>query len=314
MGWIVIRIYYACSWLLAKLGARRSIKLGRALGLFAFYCVPIRRRIVFENLARAFPEKSEAERRAIARDCYRQLGRIFAEVIFMPSLSADETAKLVRLRNKDLIDGIFAQGKGIIWCMSHMGNWELIGFTGKRNGYVVNAITKALKGVINQQIHATRKGLFAELPARDSFEQGVEVLRKNQALALIIDQHRSGDKAVVVDFFGRPAATSPSPALFNLRSGAPVVTGWMTLGPDDVYDIWARGPYEVPEAETLAERLQLHTQWLASDLEQFIRKQPGDWYWVHRRWKIPDDTPVPMRDAILPAFPPMPKLGGEGGG
>jgi KDO2-lipid IV(A) lauroyltransferase len=311
MGWIVIGIYHLCSWFLARLGARRSIRLGRALGLFAFYCVPIRRRIVLENLARAFPEKSDSERWAIARGCYRQLGRIFAEVIFMPSLSSAETSKLVRLRNPELIEDAFARGKGVIFCMSHMGNWELIGFEGHRRGYIVNAITKTLKGVINQQLHATRKHLFAELPARDSFEQGIEVLRKNQALALIIDQHRSGDKAVMVDFFGRPAATSPSPALFHLKSGAPIVTGWMTLGEDDAYDIWVRGPYEVPPAETLAERLQLHTQWLASDLELFIRQQPSDWYWVHRRWKVPDSTVVPMRDAALPAFPPMPKLRGD---
>jgi lauroyl/myristoyl acyltransferase len=81
----------------------------------------------------------------------------------------------------------------------------------------------------------------------------------------------------------------------------------MTLGEDDVYDIWTRGPYPVPEAATLAERLQLHTQWLASDLEEFIRARPSEWYWVHRRWKVPDSTPVP-KPAVKLESPPMPPL------
>jgi KDO2-lipid IV(A) lauroyltransferase len=307
VSWFVVTLYTLLSRAMARLGARRSITIGRALGVFAFYCIPIRRGVVLENLARAFPEKSKKERWAIARDCYRQLGRIAAEVIFLPSLPDEEIAKLVRLQNEDLLKACFAQGRGLIFCMGHMGNWEMIGFAGYHGGYDVYAVTKTLKGAINERIHAMRKAYFKELASRDSFAQGLEALRANAALALIIDQHRSGDRAVVIDFFGRPAATSPSPALFHLRSGAPVVTAWMTLGADDVYDIWVRGPYPVPEAPTMAERLQLHTQWLARDLEAFIRERPAEWYWVHRRWKVPDSTPVPRAESPLTS-PAMPNL------
>jgi KDO2-lipid IV(A) lauroyltransferase len=297
MKWLVVSVYYVVSWTVARLGTRRAIQLGRALGLFAFHFLPIRRSVVLENLARAFPEKSPDERRRIARDCYRQLGRIAMEILILPRLSTDEIGKLVRLRNKELIDKCFADGKGLIFCMSHMGNWEMIGFAGYRDHYDVYAITKQLKGAVNALVHDTRKQFFKELAATGSFAQGVQALHNNAALALIIDQHKSGDKAVVVNFFGRPAATSPSPALFHLKTGAPVVTAWMTLGPDDAYDIWVRGPYPVPEAATTAERLQLHTQLLASDLEAFIREHPSDWYWVHRRWKLPDSTPIPAAGA-----------------
>jgi KDO2-lipid IV(A) lauroyltransferase len=307
MKWLVVTAYYVISWSVAQLGVRRAIRLGRALGVFAFYCIPIRRRVMMENLARAFPEKSLAERRAIARGCYRQLGRIATEILILPRMTTAQIGGQVRLRNKELIDKCFAEGKGLIFCMSHMGNWEMIGFEGYRDGYDVYAITKQLKGFVNELVHATRKAFFKELPPSGSFEQGLQVLQRNAALALIIDQHRSGDRAVIVNFLGRPAATSPSPALFHLRTGAPVVTAWMTLGPDDAYDIWVRGPFPVPEASTMAERLQLHTQLLASDLEAFIRERPSEWYWVHRRWKVPDDTPIPTAPVTsgLPALPQL---------
>jgi KDO2-lipid IV(A) lauroyltransferase len=102
----------------------------------------------------------------------------------------------------------------------------------------------------------------------------------------VVDQHRAGPKAVVVDFFGRRAATSPAPALFHERTGAPVFTAWMTLAEDDAYEVRFEGPLPAPTGATLAERLQSHSQAMAADLERVIRQRPGEWFWVHRRWKL----------------------------
>lgn len=282
---VVMFFVNLASWFFWKLGPKRAVALGRAIGSFVYRFLPVRRSIVLENLRHAFPEKSEAERRRIAEGCYRQLGRVLAEALFLPRLSSEEISKLVRFNGLEIADKAFAEGRGLIFCMAHMGNWELIGYEAARRGYTFYAITKRLKGKLNERLHASRKKLFHELPPSGSFHQGVEVLKSNLAVALIIDQHRASDRAVIVDFFGRPAATSPSPALFALRTGSPVVTAWMTIGPDDVYDINIKEGFDVPDAPTEAERIQRHTQLIASDLEATIRAQPEQWFWVHRRWK-----------------------------
>jgi KDO2-lipid IV(A) lauroyltransferase len=300
---IVVGISRFLTWFLTRIGVRRAIHLGRAMGLLVFYLLPLRRSVVLGNLAQAFPEKTEAERWRIARQVYRQLGRVLAETFLLPTLTDADVAALVRLRNPELLDNALAAGKGVIFCLGHMGNWELLGCEGHRKGYDVYAVTRQLRGELNKRLHEARRKVFKELPSKRSFEQGLEVLGHNAALALVIDQHQPGQRAVIVDFFGRPAATSPSPALFSLRSGAPVLTGWMMLGPDDTYDVWVRGPYPVPEAATLEERIQLHTQWLAKDLEAFIREHPAEWYWVHRRWKVPETTAVPDFSRAPPPLP-----------
>jgi KDO2-lipid IV(A) lauroyltransferase len=283
---ILLAIINAVSWFLAALGPKRSIAIGQAFGSFVFYVLPIRRKLVLENLRGAFPEKTESERRQIALKCYRQLGRVVFETLFMPKLKPEAIAKMSRWHNAEIIEQSFAQNKGLIFCMSHGGNWELIGHEGARRGYKFWAITKVLKGAFNEAIMASRKKNFGELPPSGSFHKGLELLSQKLALALIIDQHRAGNKAVIVDFLGRPAATSPSPALFAIRSGAPVIAGWMSVGEDGVYDLWFRGPFPVPEGLPLEEQIQRHTQMIADDLSQFIREHPGDWYWVHRRWKV----------------------------
>ncbi len=286
MTTLVLLLIDLVSWCLHRLGLRRAIAFGRALGSFVFHLVRVRRKIVLANLAHAFPEKSERERRTIAKGCYRQLGRLAIEVLLMPRMTPDEIRSLVRFDGVEPIDDVLRGGQGIVFCMGHLGNWELLGYETGRRGYRFVAITKTLKGKLNQRLHDTRKKVFGELPASGSFEAGLDVLARGDVLALIIDQHRASDKAVAVEYFGRRAATSPAPALFSLRSGAPVYAGWMTLDPDDVYTVHFRGPFPVPEAPTLAERLQRHSQMLASDLESIVREHPSEWFWVHRRWKL----------------------------
>lgn len=294
MSLIVLWIYQAVSWSLWKLGHARAVKLGSAVGAFGYRVLGIRRRIVEDNLRHAFPEKTDAERRAIALQTYRHLGRVGIEILISPRMSDEELERLVRFENIEPFDATLAEGKGAIACLGHLGNWELMGIAGGRRGYVFHAITKRLKGKLNERLHATRREAFKELPPKGSFQQGLDVLASGEVLALIIDQHKPGPKAVVVDFFGRPAATSPSPALFALRSGSPVWCAWMVLAPDGVYEIRMRGPFPVPDAPTLEERLQLHTQLIASDLEAVVREDPSQWFWVHRRWKyVPPEVTTP---------------------
>lgn len=292
MSLIIFWIYQAVSWTLWKLGHARAVRFGSALGVFGYRVLGIRRRIVDENLRHAFPDKTDDERRAIALQTYRHLGRVGVEILISPRMSDDELEALVRLVNIEPFDAQLAQGRGAIVCLGHLGNWELMGIACSRRGYVFNAVTKRLKGKLNERLHATRRAAFKELPPKDSFQQGLDVLAKGEVLALIIDQHRPGPKAVVIDYFGRPAATSPSPALFSLRSGAPVWCAWMVLASDGVYEIRLRGPFPVPDAPTMEERLRLHTQLIASDLEAVVREDPSQWFWVHRRWKVaPAATP-----------------------
>jgi KDO2-lipid IV(A) lauroyltransferase len=277
---------------LCLLGLERSRRLGRRLGSFVFHVVRLRRRVVEENLRYAFPERSTSERRAIALDCYRQLGRMLVETLVLPRLSQVDVERLVRFRGVEALRNAVAAGRGVIVCLGHLGNWEALGYAAASLGLRFHAITKVLKGTFNERLHASRRRVFGELPPGGSFEAGCELLRAGGILGLVVDQHRTGDKAVAVSFFGRRAAMSPAPALFAERTGAPVFTAWMTVGPDDAYEVSFEGPLFVPPLPTLAERLQVHSQLLATDLERVVRDHPGEWFWVHRRWKLAEQEAV----------------------
>ncbi|MFM2153512.1 MAG: hypothetical protein RL199_1947 [Pseudomonadota bacterium] len=286
MTTLVLWLLQFLSWSLWMLGLRRSRALGRGLGSLVFHVVPVRRLVVLDNLAHAYPAHTEADRRRIAHDCYRQLGRLLVETLVLPRLSEADIAGLVRFEGVEKLRSAESAGNGVIVCLAHLGNWELLGYASALQGFRFHAITKVLRGTFNERLHATRRKVFGELPPSGSFDAGCALLKSGGILALVVDQHRAGDKAVAVDFFGRPAATSPSPALFHERTGSPVFTAWMTLAADDAYEVRFEGPLPAPAGATLAERLRSHSQALATNLEQVVRQRPGEWFWVHRRWKL----------------------------
>lgn len=276
----------AVGWCFWKLGYWRAVAIGRALGAFVGGVLRVRRRVVDDNLAHAFPEKSKAERDAIARDTYRQLGRVVVEIAIMPRLTDAELKSLVRIVNAGRFEAALAEENGVIGCIAHLGNWELFGFATATAGYRVHPITKRLKGPLNDALHAIRRHRYPELPSKGSFDAAIEVLAKGGTVGNVIDQHYASSKAVVIEFFGRRAAATPAPALFALRSGRPVFTAWMCKGADDRYEIHFDGPHAVPDAPTTEDRLQRHSQLLATHLEAFVRERPAEWFWVHRRWKL----------------------------
>lgn len=291
MNRIVGFLFDALGWTLHALGPRRAAAFGRGLGSFVFHVVRVRRKVVVDNLSRAFPEKSDAERKAIARGVYRHLGRILVEIVMLPWFTPEERLALVRLNGFEKLEASRAAGRGALVCVGHMGNWELFAYVVGKQGRAFHAITKTLKGAVNERLHAMRSEAFRELPPDGSFEAGLEVLAGAGWLAHIMDQHREGPKAVAVDFFGRPAGTSPAPALFALRSGCDVYTAFMTLADDGRYEVTFEGPFPVPDAPDLNARLVAHTQLLTRRLEDVVRAHPDQWFWVHRRWKLPDRPP-----------------------
>lgn len=282
----------AMAWLLAALGHRRAVRIGHALGSFIFHVVRVRRRIVLENLSGAFPERSERERLRIARDCYRHLGRVLVEILIASRMSSEDLNRIVRWNGVEKLHQALADGTGVIMCMAHLGNWELLGFACADQGLPVSAVTKKLSGAANELLHANRRLAFKELAPKNSFKEGLEVLARSELLALIVDQHMPGDKAAIIDFLGRPAAAMPAPALFAMRSNAPVYCTWMTLDEEGVYQFHVRGPFPVPEGEDLPTRLRAHTQLIADDLAQVVREHPEQWFWVHRRWKVKPPEPL----------------------
>jgi len=277
--------------------ARFLLALGEALGSAA-WALGLRRRVALEGLRRAFPERTEEERRATARDAYRQLGRSMAEIALSRGIRDADLEQLVRFEGWDRYGSARARGRGVVVAVAHFGNWELLARATARRGVPLTAITRALRGRLNERLLAARReGGLRELPDKGSSGAALRLLRRGETLAVVIDQNMRPSRGVFVEFFGEPACTTPAAAVLALRTGAPLLAVFPVRGPDGTHRVWVEGPFAPPPGTRGRSAVKALTQEVTRAVERAVRAHPDHWFWVHRRWKTrpPEGLPPAVR-------------------
>ncbi len=276
--------------------SRFGVALGAFLGRVAF-ALGIRRRVALENLARAFPERNRRELSALARRAYAQLGRSLVEVALAGSLSDAELDELVRFEGWERYQRARARGKGVVVAVAHFGNWELLARACARRGVLLTAITRKLRGRANERLLAARrKGGLRELPDKGSTRAALELLRRGETLAIVVDQNMLPRRGIFVDFFGVPACTTPAAAVLSLRSQAPLIAAFPVRAADGTHRVLVVGPFEAPPGLHGHAAVHALTQAVTRAVEDAVRAHPEQWFWVHRRWKTRPQPSTPVAE------------------
>jgi KDO2-lipid IV(A) lauroyltransferase len=270
---------------------RASLGVGAALG-GAMGALGIRRDVAAANLARAFPERSAAERAAILRAHYRELGRVAVEYARLGELVRSPAGEVIaRVSGLEHLELVRAAGRGAILLSGHVGSFELVGaLLGQQ--HPVDFVVRPLSNpAVESLLSRARAGAgVGEISAATGTRRVFEALRANRWVAMLADQdaRRLG---VFVPFFGHPASTAIGPARFALATGAPIVMGFDLREPDGRHVLEIDPPLEPgdPKAPGAVERLTaLHV----ARLEQVVRARPESWFWLHRRWKTAPPEPA----------------------
>jgi Kdo2-lipid IVA lauroyltransferase/acyltransferase len=275
-----------------SLGARALRLLAHALGAavaWLAWTLRIRRRVVLDNLRLAFPEKDDAERRAIARATYRHLGQLVPEFFLLPRMSRAEIEALLVQERPEILHDALARGKGVIACTAHFGNFEVLAAAYTILGVPVTMISRSMgKSRFNDLWRRTRRRAgVEELTVRrgETLAAAMRSMKAGRALGYVIDQNMSRRRAVFPTFFGVPAATAPTPAVLALRTGAEVIFVLAIRQPDGRHRVVFEGPLQVPDTGDRERDILAFLQDLNDRLERWVRRHPEQWYWLHRRWK-----------------------------
>jgi Kdo2-lipid IVA lauroyltransferase/acyltransferase len=263
-----------------------------ALGAFlawVAWSLGIRRRIVLENLRLAFPERSEAERRSIARATYRNLGVMAPEFLLVPRMSQEEIDRIFVYEGWENYEAARARGKGVIACTAHFGNFEVLAAAHTRRDVPITMISRKMgkTGVNDLWRKARVRSGVQDLVVQkgETLKAARRALAEGRVLGYVIDQNQPLRRAIFPTFFGVPAATSPTPAVLALRSGAAVVfTVAVPLG-DGRHRVIIEGPLDLPDTGHRERDVLAFMQDLNDRLERRVREHPDRWYWLHRRWK-----------------------------
>jgi KDO2-lipid IV(A) lauroyltransferase len=250
-------------------------------------------RTALENLAAAFPEKTAQEREAIALAAWDNLGRTGGEYPHLAKLvdyryGEDNADSRIEVVGVEHFAALRDDGRPGIVFTAHLANWELPAIVAERHGLKVTAVYRAPNDPVSRRLveeirretmgrtEASRPGVAFVL--RDTLDEGGH-------LGMLIDQHRSD--GVTTPFFDRPAITNPVLAKLARRFECPVHGVRVVRLPGRRFRVELTPPLDLPrDARGRIDEVGA-MRMMTAVVEGWVREHPGQWLWMHRRWRPP---------------------------
>jgi Kdo2-lipid IVA lauroyltransferase/acyltransferase len=278
-----------------------SVRLiGNSLGSL-FYRVSGRYRgVALRNLREAFgAEKTEREIETIAKNVFRHFARGAVEFFYLLSVKRDRIDKMIDVEGLEHIDQALKDGKGCIVITAHYGNWELLARKLVILGYKSSVIARDSDdpGMTGMATRIRESGGYQVFDKDQPLMGAFRALRRNELLGILPDQNelRGG---IFVDFFSRPVSTATGPAVFALRSGAPLVPMFAPRMPDGRYKATAYPRIEFTPSGDDEKDIYDLTVLINQAIEREVRRTPDQWLGLHDRWKL---TPMAPPQGEKPA-------------
>ena len=261
--------------------------MGAALGTLFFYADKKHRRLALSNLDRAFgPGLSQDLRRRIARDSFKHFGQIIADNLKWRHVGEARRGKLLAVEGEENIRRALEQGKGVLLFSAHLGNWEIASSVISKIG-PLSVVARPLDNrLLDKELVRFRNSLGARIISKfQAARPIIRSLRQNEIVAILIDQNVLRSQAVFVDFFGIPAATTPSLASLHLRAGSPILPVFSHLTSSFSYRVKIGEPLQFDLTGDSNQDVLKITQSSTKMIEAEIRDHIGEWLWFHNRWK-----------------------------
>ena len=241
------------------------------------------------NLRRSFPGMTERQRDRLARRSMQQMIMLFVEVLFTTRLiRLDTWSKYVELENfREVLDLLIRRERGLILLTGHYGNWEILGYVLATLGFETISIARPLDNpYVSRFLFDVREKTGQKIIAKKGATPEITAaLDQKGAVGFIADQN-AGRKGIFVNFFGRKASTYKSIGLLAMGYEVPVVIGYARrLNDRFQFRIGAQDIIHPAEWKTQNDPLRYITQRYTKAIEDIVRVDPGQYWWVHRRWK-----------------------------
>ena len=269
--------------------------VGEKLGLLSFYLSGKWRRVSLSNLNLALgQEKREEEILRIRRELFKNIGRDLTEACRLNDFEDSHFRKLARFEGKEHLDDALKEGKGVIALSGHLGNFPLMVARLATEGYPVSLVAKdpdnpKIAKAITSARHAFGMESIPAEPRLACVSRCFKALKENRVLVLQIDQNAPVTEAWV-DFFGCLVPTFKGPVLFSIRTGAPILSMFISRDSNLLHRIAIHFFFKLSLTGQTEQDVTSNTARLTKIIEGAIREHPEQWLWNYRRFKRARDV------------------------
>ncbi|HEX8143342.1 MAG TPA: lysophospholipid acyltransferase family protein [Pyrinomonadaceae bacterium] len=264
-----------------------AVTLGRGIGRVAYTFGGRLRRTGERNLQLALHNLSEDERAKILRGCFENLGRLLGEFSQLQRATPDSLRDRIVCEGLENLEAARNSGRGVILFTGHLGAWELSSFALSAFGYPMSFLARRIDNPKVEELVETTRTRFGNrsIDKRSAARPMLRTLRAGGIVGILVDLNTHPHEAVFVDFFGIPASTTSGLATLALRTGADVLPVFIPWDAERRrFVLRVDPPLEVERTGDEAEDVRRLTAQFTSIIESYVRRFPGQWLWIHRRW------------------------------
>lgn len=279
-------LYRILATVVALLPRKLALSFGAQLGRLCARLLGKRRRLAEQNMALAMPELTPLLVQSEVRKMFMHLGIISMELLMLKRFHAEpDLSRFFDFEGLEDLRAAQARGKGVLLLTGHLGFWEAGTFFLPKLGLPTAFIAKRMKNPrMDDFIMSTRELSGGEIiDAKRGARRIIKALSEGKVVCILPDQHnREGEP---VEFFGHPAMTTTMVAQLAQKTGAAVVPGFTLRMPDNRYHTRFEPPLQLSGDKGRAGALE-DTRQINRVIEEAIRREPSQWFWLHRRWRV----------------------------
>ena len=300
LGYAAMRVALFIMWLFP---VQWNLKTGCLLGSLMWRYYHRGRQRALENLRASFPDKDPAWIERVGRRSFQQIAMLAIDIFFTPRIvRKDNWREYCAPRNIERIKWLMQERRGLILLTAQYGNFEIIGYMMGLFGFNIYSVARPLDNpYINRYLYGIRQRKGQKiLDKKGATEQIEQIFSEGATLGFIADQD-AGRKGVFVDFFGRKASTYKSIGLLAIHYNLPIGIGCSRrVGDRFFFELECTRLIMPEEWADKPEPLGWITQQYTKAIEDFIRQDPTQYWWLHRRWKT---RPKEERQSQLQSAP-----------
>ncbi|MBU8892583.1 MAG: lysophospholipid acyltransferase family protein [Bacteroidales bacterium] len=279
-------LFLIISWLFSKLPEFVLYGIADIVYIFLYYLLGYRKKTVFNNLTKSFPDKSGDEIKHIAKKFFHHLSEIFVENIAIIKMSKKRILQMVEFEENDIYKKLLTNKKNIVGVTAHYGNWELFLTLPKIIPHIVFGVYKPLNNAFFDKQFYKMRAKFGAIPVtmNDTYKTIVKYKKENELifLGLIADQSPLKiHNKYWSTFLNQETAVFPGPEKIAKKLNYAVVFTYLEKIKRGKYIIKSSLLFDDVSQCKKFEITETHLKFL----EQLIIKKPEYYLWSHKRWK-----------------------------
>jgi KDO2-lipid IV(A) lauroyltransferase len=264
------------SWGLSLVPRNIQLLMGKLIGRIAFLAISKRAKICSTNIKLCLPDLDSQK---TALKCFEHYGMYLIELFLLPHAKR-RFSRWIRFSGEKHYKDFYNENQGVIMLTAHMGNWEMLGAV-SRFGPTIYGIYQKLKH-LDLFIHTLRSGIDTVLIEKKSaLKSGIKALKSGHVLGHVGDQ----GKGVTVLFFNRPTEFPAGPARIAIKTKCPMLLS-LCIRENKFLHIKISGELKIQNGDNEEEIIRATMQSYANWLEEQIRLNPEQYFWMHDIWKL----------------------------